>query len=201
LLPFLDLLAQYGLTCEFTVFADAQQVMSRLTEQQAHWARVCDTIRGRPGVFVSLVNEWKKNGIDPFRFQRPRDLIVSQGSGLGDEPPPMPGWSYREWHGRRDWPKVLFSNEDAWYVGAGYNARGALVFPAVPVVMNEDIGFAEAPSPNRRSTDPQVARVIALTAVAWGAGATFHCEDGIFSRPLGPIQRQCAAAFFKGLRA
>jgi hypothetical protein len=35
-----------------------------------------------------------------------------------------------------------------------------------------------------------------LTGRAYGAGATFHSEDGIYSRLLGPTQQACARAFF-----
>lgn len=35
-----------------------------------------------------------------------------------------------------------------------------------------------------------------LTGRAFGAGATFHSEDSIFSRLLGPQQQVCARVFF-----
>src|SRR5439155_2465593 len=83
--PFVDLLARSGSYLELTVFADAQFVMSSSAEQHSHLARVIDTVRGKPNVFVELVNEFSKNGVDPRLFQQPSGVISSHGSGQTDE--------------------------------------------------------------------------------------------------------------------
>ena len=108
----------------------------------------------------------------------------------------MPGWGIRMFHGRRDYPKVFMSFDDAVYVGRGLDSDGKQYAPFAPIAHDEPMGFAEIAIPNRRSTDPNLARCLMLTGKAYGVGATFHSEDGIYSRLLGPVQQSCARAFF-----
>jgi len=120
--------------------------------------------------------------------------------------PPMPGWGMDcEWHSRRDWPKVHESCGDLTYVSRGLrylqdSDRWKSYAPPAAGYVCEPIGFAEVEIPGRRSTDPDLARRLALDACAHGAGACFHAEDGIYSRPLGPVQQQCARVFFDALK-
>ena len=79
--------------------------------------------------------------------------------------------------------------EDLGQVGSQHTDLGA-----VP-----DIGFAEESIPNKRSDDPNMARVIAASARVLSEGATFHSDDGIYSRLFGPTTKACALAFFSGL--
>jgi hypothetical protein len=189
--PFARAAADHGLRLHFDVFADNQEV--RLGEP--FWQQVRAELEPIPSVLLGLGNEWPKNGFDPNAFSQP-SVIASQGSTTSDAPPPMPGWGVRMWHGRRDHPKVWISAEDMFFVGRGITADGHQYAPPAPVVHDEPIGFAEVDIPNRRSTDPQLAEAMMLTGRAFGAGATFHCEDGMFSRLLGPQQQICAKAFF-----
>lgn len=189
--PFVAEAAQYGQRIHFDVFADNQEV--KLGEP--FWLQVRAQLEPMASVLLGAGNEWPKNGFDPFALSRP-GVIASQGSALSDAAPPMPGWGVRMWHGRRDYPKSFMSFDDAIYVGRGLDEHVHQYAPVAPVVHDEPIGFAEVEVPNRRSTDPILAQCLMLTGRAYGAGATFHCEDGIFSRPLGPVQQTCARAFF-----
>jgi hypothetical protein len=189
--PFARAAAEYGQRIHFDVFADNQEV--RLGE--SFWQQVRGQLEPIESVLLGLGNEWPKNGFDPHAFSRP-GVIASQGSTTADAAPPMAGWGVRMWHGRRDYPKVWISAEDMFFVGMGIESSGHQYAPVAPVVHDEPIGFAEVNIPGRRSTDPRLAQSLMLTGRAFGAGATFHCEDGMFSRLLGPQQQVCARAFF-----
>ena len=188
---FVALEAEYGLRVHFDVFAD-NQIYGFGTD---HWARFNDVARPLESVIVGAGNEWQKNGFIPSALAYP-GMLSSQGSSIADTAPPMPGWGIRMWHGKRGWPKVFNGFDDAFYVGEGVNDSGQRTAPQAPIVHDEPIGFAEINIAGRRSTDPRLAANIMLQARANGAGATFHSEDGIFSRILGPRQIACAHAFF-----
>lgn len=188
---FAALLASYGQMLSFGVFADNQIFKLGV----AHFNRVVAMLAPIESVIIDAGNEWTKNGFNPFGLPFP-GVISSQGSAESDTAPPMPGWGIRMWHGRRDYPKVWVSAEDMVFVGLGVNVNGQSYAPVAPVVHDEPIGFAELAVPNRRSTDPRLARSLMLSGRAFGAGATLHTEDGIFSRLLGPTQQACARAFF-----
>jgi hypothetical protein len=196
LAPFVDSIAAHGLYVEFTVFADAQVIMPRPDQQQAHFTQVCDRLRGRSNVFVELANEFPKNGINPADFSAPEGIVSAHGSGLGDGMPAQPGWSYTTFHCRRDYPKLLL---DAQPIELIYGWEG---FPGFhhPVVGDEPIGADEVDQPGRRSVDPNLFFKMGVLHGLWNGG-TFHSEDGIHSQPLRSVQRACALTFFKGLRA
>lgn len=196
---FANVLASYGQRLHFDVFADAQVVMPNRDQQLAHWARTCDKLRPIESVVIGAGNEWPKNGFDPDSLPYP-GVLSSQGSTTSDAAPPMPGWGIRCWHGRRDYPKVYMSADDMIYVALGIREGQGQYAPVGPAVHDEPIGFAEVDIPGRRSTDPRLAEAMALTGMAFGAGATFHVESGIFSRLLGPTESRCAQAFFAALR-
>lgn len=189
--PFALEAAHYGQRIHFDVFADNQEI--KLGE--SFWQQVRGQLEPVESVLIGLGNEYPKNGFDPNAFSRP-SVIASQGSTTSDAAPPMPGWGVRMWHGRRDYPKVFMSADDMVYVGRGLDGDGHPYAPEAPMVHDEPMGFGEVEIPGRRSTDPVLAQCLMLTGKAYGAGATYHCEDGIFSRPLGPQQQTCARAFF-----
>lgn len=68
-----------------------------------------------------------------------------------------------------------------------------------PVVADEPTGAAEAPRGDSRSSTASDFGYYAACAAQMGAGATFHSDDGIASRFLGPVQKDCARAFFAAL--
>ncbi len=191
--------AAEGFQVEVTVFADAQNIMRESSQQLAHWARMAGALTPSQNVVVELVNEYPQNGVDPRLFSPISGLLCARGSSLSDSPPALPGWNYHTWHGRRDWPKVLFSAEDMWYVGEGWGPAGPYQYPVIPIVHDEPIGFADTDAPGRRSNDPYVARVLGQTGAAYGAGATFHSDYGIQSVLWSDHVDQCARAFYAAL--
>lgn len=197
---FYSLLAEYEQYGEFCNLCDCQVLMTDEGMQKEHHARVCDELQGIQNAMYSLGNEWPKNGFQPDHFARPSLLICSQGSTTSDAAPPMSGWNYREWHGRRDYPKVWVSADDMMFVGKGIDEGGHQYAEAKPIIHGEPIGFAEVNIPGRRSTDSRLARSLAIDSKAHGNGGVFHCEDGMYSRLLGPIQQICGIEFFKAMR-
>jgi hypothetical protein len=195
--PYATFLGRYGMGLEAVVYADEQNVKSG----RDHWNRMVEATRGLPGVAGELVNEYPQNGVDPGQFSYPNNGIKwSRGSGLADAPPYRPGWDFFGWHGRRDWPKVTSSTEDMWYIANskpdGWNSPN---YPPMIAVHDEPMGFAEEPVPNKRSSDPMLAKLLGTASVILGAGGTFHSDDGIMSRLYGPNTRSCALAFFSGM--
>ena len=151
------------------------------------------------GTFVELVNEWSKNGVDPRDFAKPSGVISSQGSEVSDTAPPQPGWDYHTWHGRRDWPKVVFSSDDAYWVASGRTEGGQTLGPPMPIVHDEPIGFSEADIPGRRSNNPEVARIVGATCGTFCDGGTFHSDYGIHSVGWSPEVDSLARTFFRAL--
>ena len=195
---FFALAAEYGLRIAFDVFADMQAIGYPTAKMQDIWNRTARIQEPITNAFLGLGNELSKNGIKPEDFAYP-GFPCSQGSATADAPPPMPGWGDRRWHGRRDDPKWQESSGDMGYVSMGLqyiDGKWIRIAPEAPATHDEPIGFAEVEIPNRRITDPQKARRIALEGLSHGAGIYFHAEDAIYSRWLGPIQQTCGRAFF-----
>jgi hypothetical protein len=68
-----------------------------------------------------------------------------------------------------------------------------------PVVNDEPIGADERSVPGRRLADPDAFRAISRKEREAGlAGGTFHCEDCLYGRIPGSVQRACARAWIEG---
>ena len=68
-----------------------------------------------------------------------------------------------------------------------------------PVVNDEPIGADERSVPGRRLADPDAFRAISRKEREAGlAGGTFHCQDCLYARIPGPVQRSCARAWMEG---
>jgi hypothetical protein len=68
-----------------------------------------------------------------------------------------------------------------------------------PVVNDEPIGADERSVPGRRLADPDAFRAISQKEGEAGlAGGTFHCQDCLYGRIPGPVQRACARAWIDG---
>lgn len=197
--PFAQALAAAGFYWMPILFAD--QHMVRVSEQQ-HFRRCYEGLAGEPNVHPSLVNEYPKNGIDPSRFVKPEGtgLLWSRGSGLADDEPPRPAWDWTEFHPRRDWPKVLMGNFDGWWVKEGVREGGPRVDRPTPCVSTEPIGFWSHDIPGRRSSSPDLARVIGHTCVDFLRGGNFHSENGIRSESWDARTTECAVQFFRGMQ-
>lgn len=151
-------------------------------------------------IVPSLGNEWSKNGFDPGNFTRPNtNNLWSRGSQVGDTAPYYPSWDWKEWHARRDWPKVLFGNDDAWYVKEGINSDGVRLDKRAPCIVTEPIGFWNVNVPNRRSNDPNLARVVGGTSIYFARGANFMSEAGLRCDMWDSITYDCAVQFFNAI--
>lgn len=187
------------------VFADMQVFGWNLQQQRDFLNRCAEEFNDEWNVLPSLVNEWSKNGIYPDDFSRPNtNNIWSRGSSVGDAGAPYPGWGYKEWHGRRDWPKVLWSNDDAWYVKEGlrYNEDNGHLEQydrPMPTIVGEPIGFWDRDIPNRRSSDPNLAAVMGGTSVYSARGADFMSQEGLRCESFTPRTAECARRFFNAI--
>lgn len=208
---FIPYVNERGLRIEFVVFADAQTAMPDHNLQLQWWRDVTTTLSDYAnGVIVELVNEWPQNGIDPTRFQRPPPewrLLASRGSSLGDAPPwgaygspYFAPWDYDTFHPRRDYPKDLFL-EDGWWIADGRLGDGPRVGSPHPLIFDEPIGFAEEAQPGRRANDTYSAQAIALACRAYGAGCTFHSDQGINSELWTGRTLTAAQSFFRACTA
>lgn len=158
-----------------------------------------DEFRGLYWILPSVCNEFQKNGCNPGDFTKPSGNLWSRGSSTGDVEPYRPGWDWKEWHSRRDWPKVLFGNDDGWYVKEGMNANGQMLDYPMPCISGEPIGFWDHDVPNRRSSDPNLAKVIGGTSIYFMRGANFMSEAGLRSDPWDSRTYECAVSFFKAI--
>lgn len=193
---FADDSANDDMYLDFNMFADNQIIQLSSASRQRLWHEAGELLLAR-NHFVSLVNEGSKNGIDYHEFG-PLSQPASYGSEVSDTAPPMPGIGRREFHDRRDMPKVYIGADDGVFVRKGLREVGGnweKYAPEAPLVFSEPIGAAEVDIEGRRSTNPELFRRKAKSFIAFGDGGTFHAEDAIYSRPLGPIQQVCGRAF------
>lgn len=182
---------------------DAQQVLPEPdgpTGQQEHLNRTCAALVGVSNALcVQTCNEPFKNGIDVVRIIPPSWGTYLRDSGYYAE---IQQWdaalnldivcyhSGRDDGGLAPWPKYLVDMND----------QAAVLLHAFgkPLKLEEPIGFAESPSPGRRTNRPDVAFLLGQTAGY--AGITFHFDDGIDCNSPRPVQRTCEIAFFAGVK-
>lgn len=184
-----------GLFLEFTVFADAQVVMPTSAAQQAHFALVVAALAGNGNVFIELVNEYPKNGVDPTPFTRPTGILSSPGSGLSDQFPFYPPWDYGTFHTPRDgeWPRKSKSGQDI--------RDGFVGWPGLhrATVNDEMIGAGDSDIAGSRSTNAQDFYEYGAGCQMFCAGGTFHSDQGIQSVVFSGTQGACATAFFSAI--
>lgn len=164
--------------------------------------QLAEIFNNHSNILPSLGNEWPKNGFNPGDFSRPNTTnLWSRGSTTSDSAPYFPSWDWKEWHPRRDWPKVLFGNDDAWYVKEGIDASGNVTDTSGrrPCVVTEPIGFWNQNVPNRRSNDPNLARVIGGTSIYFARGANFMSEEGLRCEYWDDVTYTCAVQFFNAI--
>lgn len=200
---FWDVLEAHNCYGEATVFCDLEQLNLNhdLVWQRKVFGQAVEIMQSKHNAILELVNEYPKNGVDPTKFDKPRGVLSSRGSGLADAPPARPCWDFFGWHGRRDFPKVASSTEDMWYVGNsirdGWHSDR---FPKSVAVHDEPMGFGPIEILDRRSTNPFLAMSIASASRVLGAGATFHSDSGALSVPWHATEARCANAFYAALR-
>ncbi len=191
---FLDRLAARGLRSELTVLVDATRVMPNLADQQSFFRRVCEAVRGRPDVFVELVNENEQtiNTVNTDAFERPAGIICCHGSkGVVDAGVERvcvtPVWSYGTLHPGRghDWPRLGHNiMEDIW---ERLHVAGTINESCRP-----DQGGGAVP---RDFFDA------AVNIALMGAGGTFHSQAGKASTLFAGPELECARAWVAGARA
>jgi hypothetical protein len=186
---FARILAENNLYLEYVAFADLQLIP--IQDKFNHWFSVQDALSKEPNVFIELANEFAKNGVNPYEFEHPKDIISSQGSNLGDGfYPPSPGWDYHTWHGRRDWKSIFSSCEDLYSLANGKWDKGHKVAPAV---QNEPIKFGSS-----FETNAFVGKALGITSRLFGSGCTFHFSHGLQSEMMDGLEYNCGLEMLRG---
>lgn len=202
--PFADFLLSLDFYWMPIILAD-MQVFGWSQQQQVDFVNRCaEKFNNHWNVLPSLGNELSKNGIKAELFSRPNtNNIWSRGSEVADTEPPFPGWGYKEWHPRRDDPKVLWGADDGWYVkeGARYNDNGALVSydNPMPGIVSESMGFWDRNIPNRRSNDPNLAMVCGGSSIYSMRGGNIMTQEGLRCEIWTNRTMDCAQRFFKAI--
>lgn len=217
---FINLLAAYGMRCEFTVFADSSEIMPGTTPQQQHLNRVVAAVRDLPSVFVEIANEpHVDTGVDLSKVTvtNAGDLLWATGDyilervdhpGKPDPRGPMPMGRYVTYHGDRshDGSLIECAKEGHFYYdGWDVTENGVRSYGQAckrPCVNDEIMGASDQPT-NRwgdeRYTDPEHARIMGAGHALSSAGGTFHSENGCVSKPLNDTELKCARAYFAGM--
>lgn len=193
---FAEALRKIGFYWQPVVYADEREVKSG----HDFVYKLAERFNNQYWILPSLGNEWDKNGFYPGDYSRPNTTnLWSRGSATGDAPPYYPSWDWKEWHPRRDWPKVKWGNDDAWYVQMGVNAELHSIDKVAPCVVTEPIGFWDHDVPDRRSSSPILAREIGGTSIYSARGANFMSEQGLRCEMWDPITYDCAVKFFAAI--
>lgn len=182
---------------------------------QEHLNQLCAALAPTKGNFVQTSNEPQQNArnrMDVSTVLPPPSAAVSPGSpwgtylrnsgAYGDTARGLTDFhavlDYVDYHPSRDsgvpsgWPKFTYDLPTT-------AAELKRVLP-VPVIFGEPIGCSDTDRAGSRSCHPEHFRQIG-SIVAYCAGVTFHCDAGINGTLLTPKQRECAEAFFDGVRA
>lgn len=206
--PFLELCATVGMRVEVPLLADAQEMS--IGEQQEHVNLLYNILEGHWNAnFCETCNEPKINGVDLDQVA-PRKGLVLRASGNYDLEHGKIGYvlDYVTLHTERkfEWPRTCRT------LGEFRDGADGLEAVRVPVVSDEPTGVAEAARPDAR-TGPDYfppdhhegwtwlddLRQYAAGCQMFGAGSTFHYDDGVTSRLMGPNQKIAAIEWFKAV--
>jgi len=184
-------------------------------DKQYFWRESCAVMRGRWNVIGRKGNESKHNGWYELDYLWPGEhgdnndvtnvrvdmggVLCSQGSKGGEENPAYPYLHVCEFEVKRKLPKMfldipLRQMMDGDFAGMATNR---------PTINIEPIFFHDTNPDNvgdRRSTDPRVAREMALMSASC-AGTGFGASDALECKRLQPHAREIAKAFFDAMRA
>lgn len=190
--PFAKACAAEGFWWCPILLADAQEIKKNVSDQQRYVQRWAEHMAGEPNLLPSLGNEWPQNGWHPGNFAFPGGdgLLWSRGSTTSDAPPFPQGWGWKEWHGRRDMPKVFWSHDDMLLLREGNTDDG----PGVPTIGSEPIGFWHTDVRDRRSSNAHLAKVLGGCSVYFGNGSNGHSQEGLRSESWHPHTAMCIAA-------
>lgn len=197
-------LGNHLLRMEFTVFADAQNIMPSVSDQQRWFAHIVNLLGNEWNLMIELCNECSKNGVDPSQFNRPLGFkaIFARGSNVGGEDPAHPAWDYATWHEDRGDEYPRHDEARPYMLDPNSPLKG------FPVWQDEPIGASEVASGGRRDgakngdNGDQAVREFGQMGANFalhGPWALFHSDAGIIGGILGPIQRRMATSFATGM--
>jgi hypothetical protein len=176
---------------EFVIFADSGDILPDAGDRERHAQRVVDTLAGEPNVFFEVANEPSQHSNLPggdaeaydlyLKIRRP-GVMVATGAGDG--------------YYAGDFVTVHTPRDSDQWMRRAKDLLDVRLIANVPCVADEPMGAAEQAIDGKRDTEPRNFADYAATAQLEGAGSTFHSDSGILSRPLQPVQRSCAVAFF-----
>lgn len=209
LLPFADLLAEYHVRLEFTIFAEAEATMPFESQQDQHVDRVVEILAQAWNTVGEINNEpmiWSNMpGGEPraaalARRAQGKGLLISSGaySGMnpGERDLPTGDLATARMRDRTaDFGTTHTPRDDQW-IRKAKDLRELRDMTGVPWVGDEPIGAGEADIPGKRTTNCEgYAQYMAL-AQQQGAGSTFHSQDGLNAQLLGETQKRCAVQAF-----
>lgn len=184
---FLARLKDAGLRVEFTVFADAQNILPSLPAQRAHLSRVVAILTDQTNVFGEIANEPFKNGVDPATLS---DIVLNTGvlwaTGNYDVVDnKLATLDYVTIHTERndEWPRKAKDGLDLSKLGwDGFTALHK------PVVLDEPMGIGPE-RPGARSMVASDFFDYFATGDLFVSGGTIHGDFGIATRiPSAPEQ-------------
>lgn len=192
-----DYFATRGMRVEFT-HGDTNNLFTD-HEAHQHARNLKVALTGCWNVSVEAINEagLNENGSNARAVDMAQELLGAGFLVATGIYPHDPDWLIPEWsadygtvHSERkpEWPRVPRELDDL---------RKQTI---VPWAEDEPPGAAEADRGYSRSTNADDFAYYAATAALMGAGATLHSDSGVEAIPLGPIQKQCAKAFFDALQ-
>lgn len=136
--------------------------------------------------FIQGLNEpWKNGGLEGFDLPQWGDYLRSSGAG------PTTVLDFLNFHPDRGTEGAV----DKW-VGKPVESAPFLWQQGPSPVADEMMGFDETAS-GSRSTNPEYALLMGA-AIPW-LGVNFHSTAGIRGDAFGPVTRQCAVNFFRGV--
>jgi hypothetical protein len=189
---FFDLLAQWGIRCEFVPIC----YEFLLKEQRKIVQAAYDAARGRWNVFIETCNEPHVNGTDPIKIMEGinRNGVLS-AYGLYQ-------FYYNKSHPRAflDYCTIHTTRDSAWARKARHAQELAAEYD-IPCISDEPAKICEPDfdypgGKNDPSLTPQEAAWHFGVLALWTPGGTFHCEDGKWGRvPMaGSLQRRTLEA-------
>jgi hypothetical protein len=204
--------AQWGLFVEVTVITDSALEPYDLNTHLNEVARLCQQYQG---CILEAANEfWHSTQRD--EVQDPQSLFnLTQANFPPDVPWGLGAPPYDEPQ-KKD-PNCQENCEGWWPIPTGTHVTvhldrsrdkwnqvrrvrelfGVAEETGKPVLNNEPIGAGEVMSGSRRN-DPEFFYGLCVLNRFFEVGGVLHSEDGLFARPLGPRQKECASACVEG---
>jgi len=187
---FLDVVNGYGLSVEFTIFADMQTPALAAINQASNYQTVINILRGRAGVVVEICNEPFKNGVVPESLYQPLpDLMQALGS-YDFIDGQIKHADYVTMHTDRgpEWPRKA---KDMLEVSRlGWDGFTALRHPCIG---DEPLGIGPE-QPGSRSMVAADHAAYHGVAALFSSGSTIHSTFGVQTRLPTAEEQRCLAA-------